>query len=109
MMRSSFWVGVQILIAWLAITLTIGFMSWIIGATLRNQMVVQLEAQIEGSKQQLKTLEAQNVVLKEQAINSLNDRAYIHSEVEKNQKAAANWTQRFTEMQEALKRLEARK
>lgn len=109
MPRETFWVGLKILLAWLAITLTIGFMSWIIGATLRNQMVVQLEAQIEASAKQLKTLEAQNVVLKEQAMNSMNDRAYIHGEVESNKKYAAGLVNKLNEMESALKRLEARK
>lgn len=109
MPQQTLWVGVKLLLAWLAITLTIWFVSIIVGVQLRNQMVAQLEAQIEASAKQLKTLEAQNVVLKEQAMNSMNDRAYIHGEVESNKKYAAGLVNKLNEMESALKRLEARK
>lgn len=96
-------------IVWLWISVAIVSIAASVSVTVRETMIRQLDKQLRGAEQEIKLLEAQAEVLKVQNLHSIEDRAFIHQEVEGNKKYAAHLVDELNAMRAALKRLEARK
>ena len=79
-----------------------------VGMMVRETVTMHIERQLSVAKEQINMLEAQAEVLKVQNINSMDDRAYIHQQVDSNAKAAAHFGTEINAIRDALKRLEAR-